>query len=215
MIMEQVIGNKFAELINGNERDIEEFFKNYCGFFKDMTYDTVSYELCITRILPQAGSLKSGKAGPIQGRKDFEKYPWDELENMYWSYAEKKFDILCSVLPEGMKAIGGIGSGAIVAIIPMLMDAGVDIIDPVQVTADGMAPALLNEKFGGKIVFHGAIDTQQVLPNGTVEEVKKHCINTIDAFGDSGGYIYAPSQILNKDIPVENIDMIYQTISVS
>ena len=43
-----------------------------------MTYDTVSYEVCITEILPGHGAIMGGK-GPIQNRADFERYPWDEL----------------------------------------------------------------------------------------------------------------------------------------
>lgn len=99
--------------------------------------------------------------------------------------------------------------GAISEIIPMLIDVGVDILDPIQVTAKGMEPKNLNEKFGGKIIFHGGIDTQQILPKGTPAQVRQHCIETIEAFGTDGGYIFAPSQILGPDIPVENIDAMY------
>ena len=52
-----------------------------------MTYDTVSYEVCITEILPGHGAIMGGK-GPIQNRADFERYPWDELPARYWALAE-------------------------------------------------------------------------------------------------------------------------------
>lgn len=99
--------------------------------------------------------------------------------------------------------------GGISEIIPYIIDAGIDILDPVQVTARGMEPKTLAEKYKGKIVFHGGIDTQNLLVNGTPEEVKNSSAETINLLGDNGGYIFAPSQILGPDIPVENIIAMY------
>lgn len=110
-IMESILDVKFAEMENSENSDLQEFFRNFCHFFKEMTYDTVSYEICITSILPDSGALYGGKPGPIQSHSDFEKYPWDKLEDMFWSCAEKKFQALSDNIPEGMKAIGGIGNG--------------------------------------------------------------------------------------------------------
>ena len=99
--------------------------------------------------------------------------------------------------------------GGISEIIPYLIEAGVEIIDPVQVTARGMDPGSLVEKYNGKIVFHGGIDTQNLLINGTQEEVFKRSNEIINMFENNGGYIFAPSQILGPDIPVENIIAMY------
>lgn len=110
-VMETIEGSKFAELAGGGEAEKREYFRNYCGFFKNMTYDTVSYEYCITTILPGNGALQGGKPGPIQSREDFDKYPWDELESMYWGEAKDNFDALEAEMPAGMKAIGGVGNG--------------------------------------------------------------------------------------------------------
>jgi uroporphyrinogen decarboxylase len=76
-----------------------------------MTYDTVSFEVCVTDLLPGHGAIMGGKAGPIQNRNDFEQYPWDQLPELYWQKAEKQFIALSEMMPEGMKAIGGIGNG--------------------------------------------------------------------------------------------------------
>jgi len=104
--------------------------------------------------------------------------------------------------------------GSISEIIPYLIDAGVDILDPIQVTARGMEPEVLGQKFGGRIVFHGGIDTQQVLPNAEPEEVKKHVMHVVEALNCKGGYIFAPSQILGADIPVENIIAMYEAVGM-
>lgn len=100
--------------------------------------------------------------------------------------------------------------GAIAEIIPSLIDAGVDILDPIQTTAKDMDPEKLAKDFGGQIVFHGGIDTQQILPYGTSEEVEAHVSGIIRELGSKGGYIFAPSQILGPDIPMENIVAMYK-----
>ncbi|MEE4195065.1 MAG: uroporphyrinogen decarboxylase family protein [Anaerolineae bacterium] len=110
--MEKVLNHQFAELSQGDESDREEFMRQYCRFWQEMTYDTVSFEVCITEILPDNGAIMGGKKGPIQTRTDFERYPWDELQDRYWAKAKPQFDLLRKCLPAGMKALGGVGNGA-------------------------------------------------------------------------------------------------------
>ncbi len=101
--------------------------------------------------------------------------------------------------------------GAIAPLIPLLIEVGVDILDPVQVTAKGMDPSDLKARFGDRIVFHGGIDTQRVLPFGNPEDVSLHVRETVAVMGRDGGYIFAPSQILGPDIPVNNVLAMYRT----
>jgi uroporphyrinogen decarboxylase len=110
-VMEKILDVEIANLVSGDQSDLNEFFTHYCRFFKEMTYDTVSYEVCITEILPDRGALLGGRPGPIQNRDDFEKYPWDELTQIFWELAKPRFDTLAKNLPEGMKAVGGVGNG--------------------------------------------------------------------------------------------------------
>ena len=100
--------------------------------------------------------------------------------------------------------------GAISEIIPDLINAGVDILDPVQVTAKGMEPGSIADRFGGKIIFHGGIDTQQVLPTASPDQVFEHAKLVSETLGKGNGYIFAPSQSLGPDIPVENIIAMYK-----
>ncbi|HNR69484.1 MAG TPA: uroporphyrinogen decarboxylase family protein [bacterium] len=111
-IMEKVLHTTFADLVEGDAADQAEFFRCYCRFFHEMTYDTVSFEVCITEILPDHGAIMGGRPGPIQNRIDFEKYPWDELPERFWRLAEPQFSALGEMMPAGMKAVGGIGNGA-------------------------------------------------------------------------------------------------------
>jgi uroporphyrinogen decarboxylase len=112
-IMEQILGREFADLLTGDAKDQDEFFREYCSFFQQMTYDTVSFEVCISAILPDHGALYGGRPGPIQIHADFEAYPWDNLSDLYWQDATTKFDALARHIPPGMKALGGVGNGVL------------------------------------------------------------------------------------------------------
>lgn len=110
-IMGTITGKPFSHLYQGDDRDLDEYFRNYCSFFKDMGYDTVSYEECIGTIMPGAGALGGHIKGVIQDREDFEKYPWDTLCDIYFQRNSRYFEALRRNMPEGMKAIGGVGNG--------------------------------------------------------------------------------------------------------
>jgi uroporphyrinogen decarboxylase len=110
-VMERILGTPFASLENGSAADLAVFFREYARFFKEMTYDTVSYEVCLTEVLPGHGAIFGGRPGPIQNRKDFESYPWEHLPELYWAKAEPRFDALAEAMPPGMKAVGGVGNG--------------------------------------------------------------------------------------------------------
>jgi len=110
-IMERIQGERFAELVAGDPTDLAEYFGHYCRFFRDQTYDVVSFEVCVADLLPDHGALLGGRPGPIQSRPDFESYPWEELPHEFWRVAAPRFEALAAALPEGMKAVGGIGNG--------------------------------------------------------------------------------------------------------
>ncbi len=112
-IMEKILNVTFASLIEGDADDLSEYFRHYCRFFQQMTYDTVSFEVTITDILPDHGAIFGGRPGPIQTRADFEAYPWEDLPRRYWEVAAPRFDGLIPWLPEGMKALGGVGNGVL------------------------------------------------------------------------------------------------------
>jgi uroporphyrinogen decarboxylase len=111
LIMEKILNTQFAGLINGKPDDQEQYFRQYGRFFQNMTYDTVSFEVTITDLLPEHGAILGGRPGPIQNRADFERYPWDELAARYWQVAGPQFEILSRCLPAGMLALGGVGNG--------------------------------------------------------------------------------------------------------
>lgn len=107
-VMEKITGKKFAHL---RETDKDEFFRHYCAFFRDMGYDTVTFEACIGPAMPGSGALGGHIKGVIQTREDFEAYPWDTIQDRYFEMYGEDFRALRRNMPEGMRAIGGVGNG--------------------------------------------------------------------------------------------------------
>jgi len=99
--------------------------------------------------------------------------------------------------------------GAVSQIIPDFIEMGVDVLDPVQVRATGMEIESLAAKFKGRICFHGGLDTQNLLPYGTPEEVAREVERIISLFGTTGAFI-APSQFFLPDIPTANLLAMYR-----
>lgn len=102
--------------------------------------------------------------------------------------------------------------GAIKPIIGDLIDIGVDALNPVQISAAGMAPRDLKREFGDHITFWGGgIDTQSVLYSATPDEVRKSVEENIGAFKPGGGYVFAQVHNILPGTPVENILAMYET----
>ena len=95
--------------------------------------------------------------------------------------------------------------GAVAALLDDLIDIGVEILNPVQVTATGMETEKLKRRYGKQLSFWGAIDTTLVLPNGTATEVKKEVAKRIRDLGPGGGYVLGSVHNMQNDIPPQNI----------
>ena len=109
-VMEKMLGVKFSAFDDGTPSGIREFFRHYCRFYHELTYDVVSYEVCIGGFFPGDSAICGGM-GQIQNRKDFQQYPWDTVPERYWAFAQPRFNALAEGMPPGMKAAGGVGNG--------------------------------------------------------------------------------------------------------
>jgi len=103
--------------------------------------------------------------------------------------------------------------GAIEPLIPEFIDAGFDILNPVQVSAVGMDPALLKEKYGKDLVFWGGgVDTQKILPFGTPEEVREEVEKRLKIFSKGGGFIFNAIHNIQAKTPVENVVSMIESV---
>lgn len=135
-------------------------------------------------------------------------YSPDTIRQLLLPILRRRWD----AVREAMEACSSSGKmmlhscGAIGPVIPDLMAAGIDVLDPIQPKAAGMDPAGLYAAFGGKMVFHGGIDVQDMLPNGNSEQIREYVKGIIAALhGLDGGCILAPSHTVQADVPAENI----------
>jgi len=99
--------------------------------------------------------------------------------------------------------------GSVYPIIEILIEMGLQILNPIQPSAKDMNPEKLIEEFGSRIVFHGGIDVQQFLPNTTPEQVENKVNYTCNILGAGGGYIMAGSHHIQADTPLENVLAMY------
>jgi uroporphyrinogen decarboxylase len=95
--------------------------------------------------------------------------------------------------------------GSIASILPDLVETGVQIINPVQVTAAGMDPALLKREFGRDLVFWGGTDSQKTLPFGSEAEVRAMVRSLVDTLAPGGGFVFANCHNIQPDVPLENV----------
>jgi len=96
--------------------------------------------------------------------------------------------------------------GACRAYIPDLMDNGIDILNPVQISASNMDPAELKREFGNNLVFWGGgIDAQHVLPTGSPDQIRDHVRANVTAFKPGGGYVFNNVHNIQGGVPPENI----------
>jgi uroporphyrinogen decarboxylase len=106
--------------------------------------------------------------------------------------------------------------GAVRSIIGDLVEMGLDVLNPLQCNCPGMNPAELKKEFGAKLAFMGGVDTQGVLPNGSVLEVQRATRHLLDVMtADGGGYILAASHTIPPETPEANIFAMYAEAGIS
>jgi uroporphyrinogen decarboxylase len=122
---------------------------------------------------------------------------------MMWERAKKLADVKVM-----LHCCGGVRE-----LMPDLIDAGLDTINPVQITARGMEPAGLKRDFGREIVlWGGGCDTQQILPSGSPGEVYEHVREMLQILSPGGGYVFQQVHNILPEVPVENILAMFESV---
>jgi hypothetical protein len=104
--------------------------------------------------------------------------------------------------------------GAVEKFVPSFLDAGFDILNPVQCSAAGMEPEKLKERYGERLVFWGGgVDTQSVLPFGTPAEVREQVLRRCEAFAAGGGFVFNPVHNIQACTPVANIVAMFDAVA--
>lgn len=197
----------FHNLLRGLEQSLidpltePEFTHYLIGRISDFFYEhhRRMFETCeglidVAQVTDDLGS-QTGPMISIESYKEF------------YAPHHKRFINLCHEF--GVKVFHH-DDGGIRPFLPLLVEMGIDILNPVQWTCPDMDMVELKSEFGKKICFHGAVENQRILPFGTPEEVRaevRHCIDSLAR--DRTGYILAPCHNLQVVSPVENIIAMY------
>jgi uroporphyrinogen-III decarboxylase len=94
------------------------------------------------------------------------------------------------------------------------IDAGFDILNPIQTSASGMDPVFLKERYGRHLVFWGGgIDTQRVLPFSSPDQIREQVKERIQVFGKDGGFVFNAIHNIQPMIPVENLVALFEAVN--
>ena len=100
--------------------------------------------------------------------------------------------------------------GACRTLVPELLDNGINILNPVQISANSMEPGVLKNEFGGRLSFWGgAIDSQHILPSATPEQVREAVRQNLEVWKPGGGYVFNNVHNIQVGVPPENIEALY------
>jgi uroporphyrinogen decarboxylase len=124
-----------------------------------------------------------------------------------WRTTKEKF---IGKNPKGKISIHSCGS--VFELMPVFIEMGADMLNPIQPNAKGMDTKIIKERYGANLCFHGGIDTQDVLNSGNQEDVRTEVRKRISDLAPGGGYICAPAHNIQHGMPVANIIAMYKAI---
>ncbi|KPJ88639.1 MAG: hypothetical protein AMS17_04715 [Spirochaetes bacterium DG_61] len=102
--------------------------------------------------------------------------------------------------------------GSIYELLPDMIETGIDIINPIQISARNMDPKVLKKEFGNDITFWGGVDTKRLLPYGKPKDVREEVKRLIDIFAPGGGFVLTSVHNILDDVPPENVMAMINTL---
>lgn len=219
-IREQV-ENAPPHVIRGGGSEPFLIYKNLRGqeqAFIDLIENPEIVHYCLGKLFDLAYEITLRIYEQARGKIDFS-YVAEDLgsqEGLMYSPAQIKEFLL-----PGMKRMidlahsAGVyvfhhSDGAIREILPTMIEAGIDLLNPIQWRCAGMDREGLKRDFGDRVVFHGGMDNQYTLVFGSVEEVRQEVADNLRILGARGGYILAPCHNIQVVSPPENIVAMYE-----
>ncbi len=146
------------------------------------------------------GDDLGGQNGPLISPQMYRKF-YKPFHAKLWNTAKQLADVKTQ-----LHCCGGVNE-----LLPDLIEAGLDIINPVQITCAGMDAKLIKEKFGKNITFWGAgCDTRDILPNASPDQVKQHVKEQIEIMSPGGGFVFQQVHNIMANVPPENIIAMFE-----
>jgi uroporphyrinogen decarboxylase len=215
----------FIERMSSGMWEHAMWMTGYEKFFIDM----LANEKLIHALMEKILELKMkywGRVLDIIGRRDVIISTADDLgtqdsllisldlyRSMIWPYHCRLFRFI-KERSQGKAYIFFHNDGAIMETIPLLIEAGVDILNPFQVNCRGMDTARFKREFGKDVtIWGGSCDSQTILPKGNTQQVRDETKRRIEDLAPGGGFIFAPIHVIQGDVPPENIMAWWETLN--
>jgi uroporphyrinogen decarboxylase len=191
-MMDSMMYPEFSDLLVGKIADLKIEFWN-------MALDELHDVVDVVSEADDYGTQASQLISPEQFRQVFK------------PHIKRVLDAIRAKAPEA--AIFFHSCGNVRPIIPDFIEMGVDILNPVHIKAEGMEPVALKKDFGNDITFWGGgVETQDILPNGTPQQVADDVKRNIDALAPGGGFVFNTVHNIQAEVPVENIMAMWETL---
>jgi len=195
-------------LASWNLRGMEDFLTDLrwnIAFVEKLIDRLLERHLEIVRRLAQMGVDIISLGGDITMHTGPIFHP--DIWRKYFKPADAK--VVAEARKYGVKHFYFHSDGNLTPYLADLIEIGFDIFDPIQ--PECMNPAAVKREFGDRITLHGTISAQHTLPHGTVEEVRNEVRQRIRDCGDNGGLVIAPNNVVQPDVPLENLLAVYET----
>jgi uroporphyrinogen decarboxylase len=187
-MMDLVLDKAFVHKLMGKLLEV------ICGFY-DVLLDKVGHRIDIVETQDDYGHQNSLFFSPKTFREMIKPYRAELNQHIRSKAPQAKIYIH--------------SCGAVKELIEDLIDCGVEVLNPVQPLAKGMDMDEMKSRFGKQITFHGSIDLQQALA-GTPEDVEQEVKTRIKSLAPGGGFILSPANVVQDDVPIENIIFLFE-----
>ena len=199
-ILATIYGSHFekAYFARGIENFLADFGQDY-GFVKRFLTSIVDKNMVMLENILHCPGIDGVLLGSDWGSQQgllFSPTMWDDLIR---PGEQREYDLIHAY----GKDVWVHSCGKIDVLIPRLIEMGVDVLNPLQ--PECMDVPAIKRDHGDKLAFWGGISTQQVLPFGTADEVRAEARSFKAMMRQGGGYIFAPAQDIQKDVPLENV----------
>lgn len=181
-------------MLGTNPKEVEKFMNKYLEFkinFWSILLDNVGNDLDVVCELDDLGTQRSQWISLDMYKKFIKPY-----QKKLFSFIKKKADVKIFFHTDG----------SIKKFIPHLIEVGVDILNPLQYSAEGINPKEIKKEFGNDLViWGGGLDTQKILPRGTKQEIYDEVEKRINDLAPGGGFVFSAIHHIQPDVPPANI----------